>query len=170
MNLEELEGDAGDEGETERKVYAPGFRSELSSYGRTGASRRPMRLHEFQVSPFFPTEGGRRSMDMRYATLSGSPAPHPPPPPMWSSRRSSAATVADDDGERTAAAPPARRRSICRRGVATAAAAEGAERLWRQRRWWCVARGWRREKRRRRSDGEEGVMGWALGRRQISRV
>ena len=54
-------------------------------------------------------------------------------------------------------------------GVA-AAAAEGAERLWRQRRWWCVARGWRREKRRRRSDREEGVMGWALGRRQISRV
>ena len=98
VNLEELEGDAGDEGETERKVYAPGFRSELSSYGRTGASRRPMRLHEFQVSPFFPTEGGRRSMDMRYATLSGPPAPPPPPPPMWSSRRSSAATVADDDG------------------------------------------------------------------------
>jgi len=55
-------------------------------------------------------------------------------------------------------------------GVAAAAAAEGVERLWRQRRWWCVARGWRREKRRRRSDGEEGVMGWALGRRQIPRV
>lgn len=110
MNLEELEEDAGDEGETERKVYAAGFSSELYSYGLTGASRRPMRLHEFQMSPLLPTEEGRRSIDMWYATLSGSPAPPPPLPPMWSIRRSAFAAAGT---ERTAAAPPARRRSIC---------------------------------------------------------
>jgi hypothetical protein len=79
--LDELEEDAGDEGVTERKVYTMGYSSELLSNGLTGASRRPMRLHEFQVSPFFLTEEGRRSIDMRYATLSGSPELHPPPPP-----------------------------------------------------------------------------------------
>lgn len=66
-----------------------------------------------------------------------------------------------------AAAPwtaAARRAARSREGAGVAAAE--AERLWRQRRW-CVAKGWRREKRRRRSDGEEGVMGRALGRRQI---
>ena len=109
MNLEELEEDAGDEGETEMKVYALRSSLQLSSYGVTGASRRPMRLHEFQVSPLFSTEEGRRSIDMRYATLSGSPESHPPPLPVWSSRRNAAAA----DDERTVAAPPARRRSIC---------------------------------------------------------
>ena len=81
VNLDELEEGAGDEGVTQRKVYALGSSSELPSNGLTGASRRPMRLHEFQVSPFFLTEEGRRSIDMRYATLSGSPELHPPPPP-----------------------------------------------------------------------------------------
>ena len=65
VNLEELEEDAGNEGKTERKVYASGSSSQLSSYGVTGASRWPMSLHEFQVSPLFPTEEGRRSIDMQ---------------------------------------------------------------------------------------------------------
>ena len=72
MNLEELEEDAGDEGETERKVYAFRYSLQLSSYGVTGASRRPMRLHEFQVSPLFSTEEGRRSINMQ--------TPHTPAP------------------------------------------------------------------------------------------
>jgi hypothetical protein len=113
VNLEELDGGEGGEGETERKVYAVGYSSELLRHGLTGASRRPMRLHELQVSPFLRTEEGRCSIDMRYTTLSGSPAPPqhppPPPPPMWSSCRSAAAP----GSERTVAAPLARRRSIC---------------------------------------------------------
>ena len=113
LKLEELEEAADDDGETERKVYASGYSSQLSSYGVTGAARRPMRLHEFRVSPLFLTEEGRRSIDMRYATLSGSPEPHPPPLPVWSSRRNAAAA----DDERTVAPPPARRRSICLLGL-----------------------------------------------------
>jgi hypothetical protein len=80
FKLDELEEVAGDEKVTERKVYALGTSRKLVSNGLTGAARRPMRLQQFQVSPFLRTVEGRRSIDMRYATLSGSPELHPLPP------------------------------------------------------------------------------------------
>lgn len=94
-------GDEGEE-ETDRKVYAMGRSSELPPHGRTGPSRRPMRLHEFLGSPLLGTTGGGRSMDMRYATLSTSSRP-----PAWRDRRSAAAA-----DERPDSAAPARERSM----------------------------------------------------------